>query len=391
MSGPSLYFLAMVVCVTLGMSFLSFTLVKRVFRIYRHPKVAYAFWIINIIALLGVAFGRGRLDIFPFSDLLVQLVVIWFMGHFFSLLAIPFYFLLKKCIIRMFSVKENAVDSTRRNLIKAAALSLPIATFGFSVYGSFYGSKTIHTLKHDVRLPKLDAALENFKIAQISDAHIGLFFSTEKLREVIMRLSFEKPDILVITGDLIDDVLLIDQTVEVLNEFAGEFLQGIYFSWGNHEYFRNFPAIKKALEGSKVKVLRNQSEILIEAKRPLYLLGVDYPWAKEAEQQKIEYRRMTAEALQNVPEESTKILLSHHPDFIDYAYEGKIDLTITGHTHGGQVAILGQTLLPVRYKYMRGMYRNEDQYGYVSTGAGSWFPFRLGCPAEVAIFTLKHK
>lgn len=391
MSGPSLYFLGIIFCVTLGMSFLSFTLVKRVFPMYRHPKVAYAFWTINVAVLLGVVFGRGRLDIFPFSDLLVQMAVIWFMGQFFSLLAIPFYYLLKKCMQRMFPVRENAVDSTRRNLIKAAALSLPIATFGLSTYGSFYGSKTIHTLKHEVMLPKLDAALENFQIAQISDAHIGLFFSIAKLREVLVLLSGEKPDVLVITGDLIDDVLLIDQTVAVLDEFAGQFPRGIYFSWGNHEYFRDFSAIKKAMEGSKVKVLRNQNEILAEAKRPLYLLGVDYPWAKDPDQQKGEYARMMAQALQNVPQESTKILLSHHPDFIDYAYKEKIDLTITGHTHGGQVAILGQPLLPVRYKYMRGMYQEEDKYGYVSTGAGSWFPFRLGCPAEVAIFTLKHK
>lgn len=65
-----------------------------------------------------------------------------------------------------------------------------------------------------------------------------------------------------------------------------------------------------------------------------------------------------------------------------------ISLTLSGHTHGGQVALFGHSLLPIQYQYRRGLYQRQSCYGYVSTGTGQWLPFRLGCPAEVAFFTL---
>ena len=101
-----------------------------------------------------------------------------------------------------------------------------------------------------------------------------------------------------------------------------------------------------------------------------------------------------SEAMKNVPQDAICILLAHHPEFIDDAIEFNIPLTMTGHTHGSQFGIFGIPLFPV-FKYTRGMFEHIGSdgqtkcYGYVHVGNGSWFPFRLGCPPEIAYFTLK--
>ena len=117
---------------------------------------------------------------------------------------------------------------------------------------------------------------------------------------------------------------------------------------------------------------------------------------------------MMEEALADVPLDAVKVLLAHHSDFIEQGIAHGIDLTLTGHTHGGQFAIGQTALLPVRYRYMRGFYGaggalgsieggtvslptrvgDLSPLGYVNAGAGSWFPLRVGCPPEITIFTL---
>ena len=95
-------------------------------------------------------------------------------------------------------------------------------------------------------------------------------------------------------------------------------------------------------------------------------------------------------AIKNVPDDAIKILLAHHPEFIDDGAERNFALTLTGHTHGSQFGFFGVPLFPV-FKYTRGVVKLGDSFGYVHVGNGSWFPFRFGCPPEIAYFTLKTK
>lgn len=374
--------------IVLAIAALAFALIRKVFPLYRGRRFAYAYWGLSSLLLVLSVFARTDMAK-PTAACFMELAVLWFMGQFFAILLLPFYYLVKKFMLRRLQRGEGAADMGRRDFIKGMAVSLPVAALGISAYGTFYSSRAVRLFEYEVKLADLDPGLKGFKIAQISDAHVGLFFSAAKLRDVIGRLREKKADVLVITGDLIDDLAALPAVVEILNEFSASFPKGIYFSWGNHEYFRNFPLVEKFLSGSKARILRNESALLADAAKPLYLIGVDYPWSKDAAAQRAECRRMLGEALAGIEGDATKILLSHHPMLIDYAYEAGIGLSLTGHTHGGQVAFFGQALLPVRYKYMRGMYRQGNQYGYVSAGAGSWFPFRLGCPAEIAVFTLQ--
>ena len=359
MNGPSIYFLGITTSITLGIAYLFFVLLSKVFPCYNKRNVKLIYWLINFTTIIVGVVLRGRVEVLPFASTLTRILIVWFMMQLFGLLMLPIYYGMKKLYVQKLMKPGSEVDRSRRKLIQGAAISLPIMSIGLSSYGTFFGAEKVEILEHELVVPNLDKEIGGLKIAQISDAHIGLFFSVEKLAGLLNIVQEKGADVVVITGDLIDDVQAVDRLIQVLDAYVPKFPKGIYFSWGNHEYFRDFARLEKAFARSAVAVLRNSNTLLIDL------------------------------ALQGVPKNATKILLSHHPVVIDYAYEQKIDLTLTGHTHGGQIAFGRQSILPVRYKYMRGMYQKADMYGYVSTGAGSWFPFRLGCPAEVSLFTLK--
>ena len=94
-------------------------------------------------------------------------------------------------------------------------------------------------------------------------------------------------------------------------------------------------------------------------------------------------------AFQQVPKDAVCVFLAHHPEFIDDGASHGAVLTLTGHTHGAQLGLFGMPLLPI-FKYTRGMVQHGSCYGYVHSGNGSWFPYRFGCPPEIAYFTLKE-
>ena len=121
-------------------------------------------------------------------------------------------------------------------------------------------------------------------------------------------------------------------------------------------------------------------------------MGVDYPWADLSHNginvSDSKRQQCFAAANQDVPLSAFKVLIGHHPNVLFDGFAASIPLTLAGHTHGGQVVIGGKTLLS-SYHYMRGLYLENGVYGYVSSGAGHWLPFRLGCPPEISVFTLQ--
>ena len=118
-----------------------------------------------------------------------------------------------------------------------------------------------------------------------------------------------------------------------------------------------------------------------------WVAGVAYAFARGETAFRQERQEYLTEALQEVPDTGRTLLLAHHPEFIDDAAGVGIPLTLTGHTHGGQFGLFGMPLLP-GFKYTRGMVHIGSSYGYVHSGNGSWFPMRIGCPPEIAYFTL---
>lgn len=389
MHSPKYWFFLVLLLLGLGIAWLVLFFLKRLFPFYRNKDVVVTYWFTTGTAFLLLILSRYS----PSTDItteLLRLAFLWLIGQVIALILIPFLAVAVR-LTKVGQTKNDDEGMTRREFLRKLLAIVPVGALGVSAYGVYNGSSHIIMQRHDLAIPQLPSYLNGFKIAQISDTHIGLYFSIEKLDEVLQRVLAEKPDLLVVTGDLIDDVVLADQAMEKLSAVVPKIPYGIYFCWGNHEYFRDINKVRQALRNSPVVLLENTATIIIDGDKPFYLAGVDYPWAKNANDQIAERSWMMGKALAKIPDNAFTVLLSHHPDFIANAFAAGIPLTLTGHTHGGQVALFGRSLLPVQYRYMRGMYRQEDMYGYVHTGTGSWMPFRLGCPAEIATFTLYKK
>ena len=191
------------------------------------------------------------------------------------------------------------------------------------------------------------------------------------------------------TGDLFDDERQNEAAAEVLVAYAQEWHDGIWYCIGNHEYYRGARSLVDRMAGEgRIHVVLNGAE-QVAGRGNLYIAGVDYPFARgdAFDPQKKAY---FAAAMAAVPADTVTVLLAHHPDFIDEAAaHGSVPLTLTGHTHGSQFGIFGQPLFPV-FKYTRGMVHIGENYGYVHSGNGSWFPLRIGCPPEIAYFRLER-
>ena len=275
-------------------------------------------------------------------------------------------------------------DSGRRDFIRNS-MFYPAMAGGVSLGGGFMENHQEQVLR-EIELPvKGLTAPDGYRIVQLSDIHLGPFFSLEQLSLLLEKASQQGGDILAVTGDLFDsDEKTNLEAVRILDGYAPSFPDGIYIVFGNHEYHRAINGVRQCLSASRICLLQNNAAQV--PGKALWVAGVDYPRNKETFQEDREkYHRM---ALRNVPQGMTAILLAHHPECIDDGARSGIALTLTGHTHGGQFCILGQPLFPI-FRYNRGLVKSGDSYGYVHSGNGSWFPCRIGCPPEIAVFTLR--
>ena len=287
------------------------------------------------------------------------------------------------------SLRGVPYSPARRRVLKCAAL-YPAAGALLGSYGAFI--ERTATVCRDYRIPirNLPPEADGLVIAQISDVHLGAFFSVEELDALLTETAAGGADLLAVTGDLFDAEHLNEAAAAVLEAHDGDFPRGIWYCIGNHEYYRRnaLPIVTQMARRGHVHVLLNAAE-RVPGCGALYLAGTDYPFAR-GDAFDTEKAAFFAAAMEDVPAHAVTVLLAHHPEFIDdTAADGRVPLTLTGHTHGSQFGILGQPLFPV-FKYTRGMVRIGENYGYVHTGNGSWFPLRIGCPPETVFFRLER-
>jgi uncharacterized protein len=388
MHTPSYYSILITLFFWFCFSWMVYRMLIQIHPFYNQRIIRYGYWCISIFSLAVFYWLRWRGGITdPFIYILYG-VYTWIIGQgmmFFSLLLV---FGLRRVLNRFSRPQVQRTNLSRRYFLQQVTAVVPVLTMGFTAL-------TVYTTNHKllvrrIRLPfvNLPAQLNGLKIVQISDTHIGPFFTMEKLEYMIKLIHGEQPDAVVITGDLIDDLALLEPTMRRLSEMHRSIPYGMYFCWGNHEYFRNQARIRNALRNSPITILENESRRIIDGENPFYLLGVDYPWARNLEEQGERRRRMIEKTTADVPASAFSVLLTHHPNFITEAFAANIPLTLAGHTHGGQIAIGGYAVLPFQYHFMSGLYQERSSYAYVNNGAGNWFPLRVGRPAEITVFTL---
>jgi predicted MPP superfamily phosphohydrolase len=284
------------------------------------------------------------------------------------------------------------VDLERRSLLVNAGRAVPFVAMGTSSFGMVNGSVGFTVRQVEVRLRNLPAALDGFRIGQITDIHVGTFIGTDYVRAAVQAMNEAGVHLQVMTGDLIDDLEQIDETMAALEGCRAQ--HGMLAVMGNHEYWRGAEPVFKAYEasaqrGSPVRLLVDKAHVIEHAGHRLRVVGVDYPMGRGLGSKTKRFQRSADTAFQGVAADEVVLCLSHHPSFFPFAVEKGAHLTLSGHTHGGQVALLGMPLFWFAFEFMLGRYKQKDSHLYVSGGTGHWLPFRLGVPPEVTILTLR--
>ena len=340
---------------------------------------------VDIILIAGMVLGFTKLHGTTAGGIILQVATMLFMAQIvYDWLALA-YVVVKYLKKKLFEVPENP---QRRRFLKGAAV-LPAAAVAVSAYGGLIERHQTVVRHFQVPVENIPDDIKGLSVVQLSDIHLGAFMGLEELDRLLKEASAIGGDILAITGDLFDDNRINYKAAKMVDNYAECFKYGIYFCWGNHEHLRGIPAIDIAIEGTRIKKLDNSFDMVVGEALPVYIAGVDYPI--ERKQFDFLKEKYTELALKEIPSNSVKILLAHHPDFIDSAAKYNTNLVLTGHTHGGQLGLFGIPLVPPVFKYLRGMYHVGNTMGYVHSGNGSWFPFRFGCPPEIAVFTLVEK
>lgn len=288
----------------------------------------------------------------------------------------------------------NPVSPDRRRFLEQTAIALSAAPFVAGAYGLLYGRLNLETARKRIRLSRLPGAFRGFRIAQLSDIHIGPFMSETEIRKYVAITNELRPDLVVLTGDFVTwDPKTQGAVVEALAGLKAPF--GVFGCLGNHELWTETEdSITRLFVARGIRILRQQSAQLHSSGEKLNLIGVDFQsvrgWRPRAGQWSRKYLYGIEKLL--VPD-TANILLSHNPNAFDRAAELEIDLTVAGHTHGGQVTLefIHPSLSPSRLitDYVKGWFEKNGAQLYVNRGIGTFgVPIRLNAPPEITVFEL---
>ncbi|MBI1367472.1 MAG: hypothetical protein GC162_02335 [Planctomycetes bacterium] len=240
-----------------------------------------------------------------------------------------------------------------------------------------------------IQLPDLTDELCGLRIAHLSDPHVGELVTPAHLPPIVQAANGLRADLIAVTGDFIDfsnDYL--PAVIEAMRQLTAPL--GVWFVLGNHDYLDDGDAVKAAFRQAELNLLINEAVTVPHNEKTIAVGGID--WSEKPTTLARDVRK-TARQMNGA---DLSILLAHHPHAFDAAQRRGIDLTLSGHTHGGQVLFSDRrgrkgSIGPatVGFRYVRGLYARGDSRLFVSSGVGSWFPFRFKCPAEITLLELQ--
>ena len=383
--------------------------------------------ILNIADSLRVSRGR----VMPGHSALTSFAGLWFMAAFGGYLCIKAVHIIewawhrlqkptpqetKKLPLAKPALQLDFVpDPSRRTFFRTASVVAGAAPFLGVMYGYAGERLNYQVCRVEIPLANLPGQLDGMSIVQISDIHLSSYTSRESVRRVVDMANDVGADLAVVTGDLITGVhdSLVDCVDEVRRLRAP---LGVYGCNGNHEiYARAEDLAARLYQQNGMRMLRRESAIISFRGAELNLIGVDYQRERTPSGRKMQ---MLANVEPLVRRDMPNILLSHNPNSFNRAAELGIELSLAGHTHGGQVQveILDVSLSPARFitDYVAGLYHrpllmpdeprrlgetiklmpnapNGLAALYVNRGIGTvGAPVRLGAPPEITHIVLRR-
>ena len=268
------------------------------------------------------------------------------------------------------------------------------------LYGSFVGVRRLNVNRLEIALKDLPEAFDGYRIVLFSDAHVGSFTGWRQslLQRDIDSINAQQADAIFFVGDLQnqrpEELYPVQEMLRSLRA-----TDGVFSVLGNHDYsdyIDDDPAIKIANEREMVsrqrqfgwKLLLNEHLTLEKQGARLVVAGVE----NDQTRKQMKKRNDLAKALEGVRDDDCIILLQHDPGAWQQTewIQPQVSLTLSGHTHGGQVSLFGLRATQLSKNYDYGLYREGERQLYVTCGIGGLVPFRFGVTPEIAVITLKR-
>jgi predicted MPP superfamily phosphohydrolase len=326
------------------------------------------------------------------------MIAIWYVPKY----PLTIFLLLKDgigLVITLFKkIKSNSIvtvdDSPsleRRKVLHTIGVSASILPFIITAQGVLHTIYDIETKEIELVLPGLSRNLDGIRLLQISDIHTGSYFGTGYLQEVVHIINKQKADIIAITGDYVNfDPDELQIYLPILRQLHAQI--GIYGSLGNHDHYMTGIKHKQLctmIRSTGIDLLINNARTLQINNADLIIAGTDNTGFNQ------KFGDLT-QTFDGVSKEATSILMAHDPTYwkMEILDSGLADLTLSGHTHGGQIGIelLGEAYSPAQFVYEQwsGLYMQHDKYLYVNRGLGTVGPpIRVGIPPEITVITLR--
>ena len=269
------------------------------------------------------------------------------------------------------------------------ALIATLVVFLLASLLGYLGSRRLVVRRLEASWPDLPPALDGLRIVQLSDLHVGPHTSRRFLARVARLTAEAEPTMIVVTGDLIDD-----HAPDVAHYAAAlgglRAPLGVFAVAGNHDVYAGWPAVRAALERLPLTVLVNAARVVEWRGAHLAVVGTGDPAGGRGGT--ATGGPDLAAALAGVPPDAFTIVLAHNPALWPPLARAGVPLTLSGHTHWGQLAIpaLGWSLASPFLDHAMGSYEEEGRLLYIHPGTNYWgIPFRLGTPPEVAVLELR--
>ncbi len=303
----------------------------------------------------------------------------------FALLAISEVGRLAVYAVRQVLDAAPADAGRRATLARLFAGAVGLAGFGLAASAVRSGLARVAVKRVEIALERLPASMSGISIAQLTDIHVGPTIGREFIEEIVHQTNALAPDIIAITGDLVDgSVEQLREQVAPLANLKARY--GVYFVTGNHEYYSGLDAWCEELTRLGIVVLRNERVSIGSDDASFDLAGVDDFSAAGHEGQGPDLAR----ALAGRDPARELVLLAHQPKAIYEAEQLGVGLQLSGHTHGGQLWPW-KYLVRLQQPVVSGLERFGRALIYVSNGTGYWGPpMRLGAPAEITQVVLER-
>lgn len=354
----------------------------------------FVYFIAAALVTLILGFDSGGVAAYKymiFYPLIIWVISSFVISLFFIFRDIVMYLI--RTFIRIINIQKRSISKVeleeRRKFLKAGSLTsfgivtLPLTTFGYAAIAA-KSEPIIERI--DFELNSMPDSLRGLKIVQISDLHANQFTGQKDVERVTELVNREEPDILLITGDFVSNSpKYIPICAEGLRNISAKY--GVFGCLGNHDYYTDPAGVRNQMGAIGINLLVNSSVNLEINGTKIIVAGIDDLWVGKPDYDA---------TFRAVDFSSPLILMSHNPDTFPTIARYDVDLTLSGHTHGGQ---LGLKLLGNHYSFVnlvtpfvRGKFSIGNSKLYVNRGIGTVGPpLRLNSPPEITVITLNNR